>query len=78
MEVHQKGKRGIYPVAILFVMVIFLINAYCCAGAAIVVESNTTTVRYNNGRLEESLIKYDLELEFLMNPYIGRVLDSDP
>ena len=78
MEVHQKGKRGIYPVAILFVMVIFLINAYCCAGAAVVVESNTTTVRYNNDRLEESLIEYDLELEFLMNPYISRVLDSDP
>ena len=77
MEVHQKGKRGIYPVAILFVMVIFLINAYCCAGAAVVVESNTTTVRYNNDRLEESLIEYDLELEFLMNPYISRVLDSD-
>ncbi|KAF3953219.1 hypothetical protein CMV_021318 [Castanea mollissima] len=72
MEV-QKGKGGMYPLAISFVMVMLLINAYCCAGAAVVVESNTTTVRYN-GRLEESLIEYDLELEFLMNPYISRML----
>ena len=70
MEV-QKGKGGIYPLAI-FVMVM-LLNAYCCAGAAVVVESNTTTVRYNGG-LDESLIEYDLELEYLMNPYISRIL----
>ena len=73
MEV-QKGKGGIYPLAILFVMVMLLIYPYCCAGAAVVVESNTTTVRYNNGRIEESLIEYDLELELLMNPYVSRVL----
>jgi len=76
MEV-QKGKGGIYPLAISFVMVMLLINAYCCAGAAVVVESNTTTVRYN-GRLEESLIEYDLELEYLMNPYLTRILGNDP
>ena len=76
MEV-QKGKGGIYPLAISFVMVMLLINAYCCAGAAVVVESNTTTIRYN-GRLEESLIEYDLELEFLMNPYISRILQTPP
>ena len=76
MEV-QKGKGGIYPLAISFVMVMLLINAYCCAGAAVVVESNITTVRYN-GRLEESLIEYDLELEFLMNPYISRILQTPP
>ena len=74
MEV-QKGKGGIYPLAILFVMVM-LLNAYCCAGAAVIVKSNTTTVRYNNGRLDESLIEYDLELEFLMNPYISRILQD--
>ena len=61
MEV-QKGKGEIYPVALWFVMVMLLINAYCCAGAAVVVESNTTTVWYNNGRVEESLIEFDLEL----------------
>lgn len=73
MEV-QNGKGGIYPLAIVFVMVMLLINPYCCAGAAVVVKSNTTTVRYNNGRLEESLIEYDLELELLMNPYATRIL----
>ena len=73
MEV-QKGKGGIYPLAILFVMMMLLIYPYCCAGAAVVVESNTTTVRYNNGRIEESLIEYDLELESLMNPYVSRIL----
>ena len=73
MEV-QKGKGGIYLLAILFVMVMLLINVYCCAGAAVVVESNTTTVRYNNGRIEESLIEYGLELELLMNPYVSRIL----
>ena len=73
MEV-QKGKGGIYPLAILFVMVMLLIYPYCCAGAAVVIESNTTTVRYNNGRIEESLIEYNLELELLMNPYVSRIL----
>lgn len=72
MEV-QKGRGGIYPLAILFVTVMLLINAYCCAGAVVVVESNTTTVRYN-GRVEESLIEYDLELEYLLNPKISRIL----
>ena len=76
MEV-QKKKGGLYPVALLSFVMLILLNAYCC-NAAVVVKSNTTTVRYNNGRLEESLIEYDLELEFLMNPYISRVLDSDP
>ena len=73
----QKGMGGIYPVAILSVMVMLHINAYYCAGAAVVVKSNTTTVRYNNGRGEESLIEYDLALELLMNPYTTRML-TDP
>ena len=78
MEV-QKGKGGIYPLAILFVMVMLLIYPYCCAGAAVVIESNTTTLRYNNGRIEESLIEYDLELELFMNPYVSRILQNgDP
>ena len=73
MEV-QKGKGGIYPLA-FFVMLMLLINGYCCAGAVVLVKSNVTTVRYND-RLEESLIEYDLELEFLMNPYISRMLGN--
>lgn len=76
MEVQKGRGGGIYPLAILFVMVMLLINAYCCAGAVVVVESNTTTVRYN-GRVEESLIEYDLELEYLLNPKISRIL-TDP
>ena len=75
MEVQKGRGGGIYPLAILFVMVMLLINAYCCAGAVVVVESNTTTVRYN-GRVEESLIEYDLELEYLLNPKISRILDG--
>lgn len=69
MEV-KKEQRGIYPLAIVFVMLI-LLNAYCC-GAAVLIKSNTT-VRCN-GRLDECLIEDDLELELLMNPYISRML----
>ena len=72
MEV-QKGKGGIYPQA-FFVMLMLLINAYYCAGAVVLVKSNATTVRYDD-RLQESLIEYDLE--FLMNPYISRMLGDD-
>ena len=69
MEV-PKGKGGIYPLALLFVML--TLYSYCC-GAAVLVQSNTSTVRCN-GRLGECLIEDDLELEFLMNPYINRLL----
>ena len=69
MEV-KNAKGGTYPLA-LFVMLMLLLNAYCC-DAAVLVKSNTT-VRCN-GRLDECLIEDDLELEFLINPYISRVL----
>ena len=70
----QKAKGRMYPVAISFVMVM-LHNAYCCVGAAVIVKSNTTTVRYNS---HHDLIEddYELELEFLMNPYISRILQT--
>ncbi|GMY12869.1 hypothetical protein FCV25MIE_08111 [Fagus crenata] len=69
MEV-KKAKGGTYPLA-LFVMLMLLLNAYC-SDAAVLVKSNTT-VRCD-GRLDECLIEDDLELEFLINPYISRVL----
>ena len=66
----KKEQRGIYPRAIVFVMLI-LLNAYCC-GAAVFVKSSTTVCC--NGRLDECLIEDDLDLELLMNPYISRML----
>ena len=69
MEV-KKAQGGTYPLA-LFVMLMLLLNAYC-SDAAVLVKSNTT-VRCD-GRLDECLIEDDLELEFLINPYISRVL----
>ena len=69
MEV-KNAKGGTYPLA-LFVMLMLLLNAYCC-DAAVLVKSNTT-IRCD-GRLDECLIEDDLELEFLVNPYISRVL----
>ena len=68
MEV-KNAKGGTYPLA-LFVMLMLLLNAYCC-DAAVLVKSNTTVRR--NGRLDECLIEDDLELEFLVNPYISLV-----
>ena len=73
MEV-KKEQRGIYPLAIVFVMLV-LLNAYCC-GAAVLVKSNTTA--RCNGRLDECLIEDDLELELLTNPYISRMLSDPP
>ena len=73
MEV-RKAKGGIYPLA-FFVMLI-LLNAYCCAGAAILVKSNTSV--QCNDRLGECLIEDEVELEYLMSPYISRMLDDNP
>uniref|UniRef100_A0A2N9FIM5 Uncharacterized protein n=1 Tax=Fagus sylvatica TaxID=28930 RepID=A0A2N9FIM5_FAGSY len=75
MEV-KNAKGGTYPLALMFVMlIVLLLNAYCC-GAAVIVKSNTTV--HCNGRLDECLIEDDLELEFLINPYISRVLADAP
>ncbi|KAE7995870.1 hypothetical protein FH972_000633 [Carpinus fangiana] len=60
-----------YPLA-LFALLI-LLNGYCC-GAAALVEINTTRTFQCDGRLDECFIEDDFELEFLMNPYVSRVL----
>ena len=67
MEV-KKAKGGTYPLA-LFVMLMLLLNTYCC-DAAVLVKSKTTVSC--DGRLNECLIEDDLE--FLVNPFISRVL----
>ena len=72
MEV-QKAKGGIYPLA-FFVMLI-LLNAYCCTGAAILVKSNTSF--QCNDRLGECLIEDEVELEYLISPYVSRMLDDN-
>jgi hypothetical protein len=71
MEV-KNAKGGTYPLA-LFVMLILLFNAYRC-GAAVLVKGNTTV--HCNGRLDECLIEDELDLVFLTNPYISRILDD--
>lgn len=73
MEV-QKAKGGIYPLA-FFVMLI-LLNAYCRTDAAIPVKSNTSV--QCNDRLGECLTEDEVELEYLMSPYISRMLDNSP
>ncbi|GMY12870.1 hypothetical protein FCV25MIE_08109 [Fagus crenata] len=73
MEVKY-AKGGTYPLA-LFVMLMLLLNAYCC-DATVLVKSNTT-VRCD-GRLDECLIEDDLELELVINPYISRMLYDEP
>lgn len=73
MEV-QKAKGGIYPLA-FFVMLI-LLNAYCRTDAAILVKSNTSV--QCNDRLGECLTEDEVELEYLMSPYISRMLDDPP
>ncbi|GMY12878.1 hypothetical protein FCV25MIE_08117 [Fagus crenata] len=70
MEV-KNAKGGTYPLA-LFVLIL-LFNAYCC-GAGVLVKGNTTV--HCNGRLDECLIEDELELVFLTNPYISRILDG--
>jgi hypothetical protein len=76
MEVYNtKGVIIMYPLAVFAIMLI-LLNGYSCAAAAVLVKTNTTF--RCDGRLDECLIEDDLELEFLMNPYVSRVLDSKP
>ncbi|KAF5480599.1 hypothetical protein F2P56_001335 [Juglans regia] len=84
MEVYRNSKGGIHtPASILamLMMIMMLLNAYCC-GASVLAKSNTS-FRCSSGRLDECLIEEDLELElgFLMNPYVSRILagsDSKP
>nr|POF16649.1 hypothetical protein CFP56_69300 [Quercus suber] len=72
MEV-QKAEGGIYPVA--FFVMLMLINAHCC-GAAVLVKSNAS-VRCDD-HPSECLIEDEVELEYLMNPYISRMLVDPP
>ncbi|KAG6721558.1 hypothetical protein I3842_03G117300 [Carya illinoinensis] len=81
MEVcNPKGGRTATPAflaMLLMMMIMMLLNAYC-SSAAVLAKSNTS-FRCSSGRLDECrLIEEDLELEleleFLMNPYVSRIL----
>jgi hypothetical protein len=77
MEVYNtKGARVIImsPLSVFAIMLMILLNGYGCAAAAVLVKTNTTF--RCDGRLDECLIQDDLQLEFLMNAYVSRVLDD--
>ncbi|KAG6660682.1 hypothetical protein CIPAW_03G122000 [Carya illinoinensis] len=81
MEVmcNPKGGRPATPAflaMLLLLMIMMLLNAYCCSPA--VLAKSNTSFRCSDGRLDECLIEEDLELElgFLMNPYVSRILDG--
>jgi hypothetical protein len=76
MEVYNtKGVIIMYPLAVFAIMLMILLNGYGCAAAAVLVKTNTTF--RCDGRLDECLIEDDLQLEFLMNPYVSRVLSGE-
>jgi regulator of replication initiation timing len=62
-----------YPPALFAIMLIILLNG-CCCSASVLVKTNTTHTFGCDGRLDECLIEDDLELEFLMNTYVSRML----
>ncbi|KAB1211542.1 hypothetical protein CJ030_MR6G013284 [Morella rubra] len=70
MEVHKR-KGGVFFYHLAFFVMLILLDSYCC-GAAVLVKSNSSF--RCDGRLDECLIEEDLELEFLMNPYVSRIL----
>jgi hypothetical protein len=70
-QVYRAKGSGMYPLTFL-VITLLLVNAYCCASAAILVKSNTTF--RCDGRLHECLVEDDLEFDFLINPYVTRIL----
>jgi hypothetical protein len=76
MDVYNtKGVIIMYPLAFFAIMLSILLNGYGCAAAAVLVKTNSTF--RCDGRLDEYLLEDDLE--FLMNPYVSRVLaESDP
>jgi hypothetical protein len=75
MEVYNtKGMIIVSSLAMFAIMLMILLNGYGCAAAAVLVKTNTTF--RCDGRLDECLIKDDLQLEFLMNPYVSRLLDE--
>ncbi|KAG7986477.1 hypothetical protein I3843_03G083000 [Carya illinoinensis] len=73
MEVQNTKGGGKHTLAIMLcVMLIVLLNGYCC-GAAVLVKSNSSF--QCNGRLEECLFELEeLDLELLVNPYVSRML----
>jgi hypothetical protein len=76
MEVVYRAKgSGMYRLA-LFVIMAILVNAYCCASAAVLVKTNSTTTFRCDGRLDECLVEDDLEFDFLINPYVTRILQG--
>jgi hypothetical protein len=76
MEVYNtKGVIIMNPLAVFAIMLMILLNGYGCAAAAVLVKTNTTF--RCDGLLDECLIEDDLQLEFLMNPYVSRVLAVD-
>jgi len=77
MEVYNtKGARVIImsPLAVFAIMLMILLNGYGCAAVAVLVKTNTTF--RCDGRLDECLLEDDLQFEFLMNPYVSRVLGA--
>jgi hypothetical protein len=73
MEVYNtKGVIIMCPLAVFAIMLMIFLNGYGCAAAAVLVKTNTT-FRCDD-RLDECLVQDDLQLEFLMNPYVSRVL----
>ncbi|KAB1218855.1 hypothetical protein CJ030_MR3G018268 [Morella rubra] len=76
MEVqNKKGGILLNHLALFLVMLILLDSSFSC-GAAVLVKSNSSF--RCDGRLEECMIAEDLELDFLMNPYVSRILQSSP
>jgi hypothetical protein len=74
MEVYNsKGVMVMSPLAVFAIMLIILLNGYVCDHAAAVLVKTNTTFRCD-GRLDECLLEDDLQFEFLMNPYVSRVL----
>ncbi|KAB1211538.1 hypothetical protein CJ030_MR6G013280 [Morella rubra] len=71
MEVHKKKGGILLLYHLAFLVMLILLDSYCC-GAAVLVKSNSSF--RCDGRLDECLIEEDLELEFLMNPYVSRIL----
>jgi hypothetical protein len=74
MEVYStKGFIIMYPLPFFAIMLI-LLNGYASASAAAAVLVETNTTFRCDGRLDECLLEDDLQFEFLMNPYVSRVL----
>ncbi|KAK4577974.1 hypothetical protein RGQ29_028205 [Quercus rubra] len=74
MEAYNiKGGIVIYYPLALFV--ILILNAYCCCGSAVLVESNTTNF-LSNDVLGEFLT--DDDLEFPVHSYITRMRAGSP